>query len=60
MSKFLGRRQFTFGAAVAAATSLVFPVDALAQTVQTAVTADAVIGRKNPRRHGQAFSVCSG
>jgi hypothetical protein len=32
MSKFLGRRQFTFGAAVAAATSLVFPADALAQT----------------------------
>jgi hypothetical protein len=46
MSKFLGRRQFTFGAAVAAATSLVFPVDALAQTVQTAVTADESLDAK--------------
>lgn len=46
MSKFLGRRQFTFGAAVAAATSLVFPVDALAQTVQTAVTADQSLDAK--------------
>lgn len=33
MSKFLGRRQFTFGVAVAAATSLVLPADMLAQTV---------------------------
>ena len=46
MSKFLGRRQFTFGAAVAAATSLVFPVDALAQTAQTAVTADESLDAK--------------
>src|SRR5580765_4032885 len=46
MSKFLGRRQFTFGAAVAAATSLVFPVDALAQTAQTAVTADESLDKK--------------
>ncbi|HEX4606047.1 MAG TPA: hypothetical protein VH724_18750 [Candidatus Angelobacter sp.] len=31
MSKFLGRRQFTFGAAIAAATSLVLPANLLAQ-----------------------------
>ncbi|MBZ5505498.1 MAG: hypothetical protein LAO78_08430 [Acidobacteriia bacterium] len=41
MSKFLGRRQFTFGAAVAAATSLVFPADALAQTSTAAPSLNA-------------------
>jgi hypothetical protein len=41
MSKFLGRRQFTFGAAVAAATSLVFPADALAQSSAAAPPLDA-------------------
>ena len=41
MSKFLGRRQFTFGVAVAAATSLALPADMLAQTVASAQPLDA-------------------
>src|SRR5689334_1107861 len=41
MSKILGRRQFTFGVAVAAATSLGLPADMLAQTVASAQPLDA-------------------